>query len=84
MTYDSKSAIADPIVVRSTSHAPRVARTWRNPITITTVSTAVLAAAFLLVSPEVGIGAAVGGVAIGVVSAGFAFAGPATRRSRVR
>jgi hypothetical protein len=79
----SKSALADRPSVRAYSPAPApvpVRKSWKDPATISTVSTAAVAAVLLLLSPEIGIGAAVGGVAVGAVSAGIALARPAARK----
>jgi hypothetical protein len=56
------------------------APSWKNTSTISTVSTAALAATLLLFAPEIGVGAIIGGAALGAVSAAFALTRPRMAR----
>ena len=80
MMQNAKSAVMDLPTSKQAEPVSTSKAYWKNPSTISTVSTAALSAGLLFLSPELGIGAAVGGVALGAISAGISLS---RRRAKV-
>ena len=81
MIRESRSALAEYPHPDDRDHVLMEKYSWKNPSTISTVSTALLAATLLLLTPELGIGGAIAGAAAGAVSAGIALTRPAMNRA---